>query len=102
MSTEPEVIRNQLLSIRNIEAVEYLQEVKDTQSLAPIINRPIYQKFIFSYNIVVLLKGFLRNIGVIKRDRILYKDQGIYCPRVDKWRLEDDFCVINAKFPMCH
>lgn len=93
VSTEPEVIRNQLLSIRNIEAVEYLQEVKDTQSLAPIINRPIYQKFIFSYNIVVLLKGFLRNIGVIKRDRILYKDQGIYCPRVDKWRLEDDFLV---------
>jgi hypothetical protein len=91
--TEPEVIRKQLLNIRDIEAVKYLQEVKDTQSLAPIINRPIYQKFIFSYNIVVLLKGFLRNIGVIKWDRILYKDQGIYCPKVDKWRLEDDFLV---------
>lgn len=86
-------IRDQMLNIRNVEAIRCLREVRNTESLIPIINRPIYQKFIFSYNIVVLLKGFLRNIGILKKDKILYKDHGIYCSREDKWRLEDDFLV---------
>lgn len=86
-------IKTRLLYIRNNAAMESMEFIKRNRTLDIIKEKHVYQKFLFSYSSVVVIKGFLKKVGILKNDKVLYKDHGLYCPRMDYWRLEDDLLV---------
>ncbi|HCS73731.1 MAG TPA: hypothetical protein DIW17_07640 [Clostridiales bacterium] len=92
-SKNPDEIKEQLLYFRNTASIEYLDLIKRNKNIEFIKGKPAYQKFLFSYSLVVIIKGFLCNVGVLKKNKIMRKDHGKYCPKIDYWRLEDDLLV---------
>lgn len=58
-----------------------------------LVSIPIFLKFLTAYDLVVSTKLSLKKYGILKDDKILYKNRGGYCPDYDTWRLRDDLLV---------
>lgn len=77
-----------LLEYRNRYSKECLNNVVKTKNLVPLLNKTIFAKFLLSYTTVVSIKSLLIHLGIIKKDHILHKNSGKYCPKKDIWRIK--------------
>lgn len=84
-------IKNKLLFYRYKYVDAFIKECKkNNKQYKKILDDPLLIKFLVPYTVVVSLKIVLTKINFLKRTNILYKNRGIYCPKKDKWVIEND------------
>ena len=84
---------NVLLEYRNQYSQDCLKYIIDKRDINNLVSIPIFLKFLTAYDLVVSTKLSLKKYGILKDDKILYKNRGEYCPDYDTWRLRDDLLV---------